>query len=202
MAPVLIGANLFVVVVCVCMRFRPAALLLLPLSFCLGQNKDDESQKALLSDPHYQFTKAELFLAEGNYAEALRYYRLAADQGSAEAQCGLANMYREGQGVPQDDKEAVWLYRLSAEKGWPPAQFNLGVMYDNGRGVPQDYAEAARWYKITADLDIADAEYNLGVLYANGKGVPQDYKEAARLYRRAAETRELKEAAFNLAVLY
>ena len=53
-------------------------------------------------------------------------------------------MYANGQGVPEDDAEAVRWYRLGAEQGDAAAQSNLGVMYATGQGVPEDDAEAVR----------------------------------------------------------
>ena len=41
----------------------------------------------------------------------------AAEQGFAEAQFFLGNMYYEGQGVPKDDKQAVYWLKKSAEQG-------------------------------------------------------------------------------------
>ncbi len=73
-------------------------------------------------------------------------------------------MYDNGQGVPEDDAEAVRWYRLAADQGNATAQFNLGVMYDTGRGVPQDDAEAVRWYRLAADQGDADAQFNLGFI--------------------------------------
>ena len=46
--------------------------------------------------------------------EALKWYRLAAEQGHAKAQYNLGWMYFNGNGVPEDDKEAVKWYRLAA----------------------------------------------------------------------------------------
>ena len=86
-----------------------------------------------------------------DYAEAVRWYRKAADQGNADAQFSLGYMYDNGQGVPQDYAEAARWYRKAADQGDADAQFNLGYMYDKGQGVPQDYAEAARWYRKAAD---------------------------------------------------
>ena len=64
-------------------------------------------------------------------AEAARWYRLAADQGLADAQNNLGLMYDNGEGVPEDDAEAVRWYRLAADQGDAGAQ-NLGVMYADG----------------------------------------------------------------------
>ena len=41
-----------------------------------------------------------------DYAEAVKWFRLAADQGDAGAQSILGVMYDEGHGVPQDYAEA------------------------------------------------------------------------------------------------
>ncbi len=52
-----------------------------------------------------------------DYAEAVKWYRLAAEQGDASAQYNLGIMYINGKGVPQDYAEAVKWYRLAAEQG-------------------------------------------------------------------------------------
>ena len=57
-------------------------------------------------------------------------------------------MYVNGQGVPQDDAEAVLWWRLAANQRYTEAQFNIGSMYVNGRGVPQDYVEAHMWFNL------------------------------------------------------
>ena len=96
-------------------------------------------------------------------------------------------MYDNGNGVPDDDAEAVRWYRLSVEQGFAAAQYNLGLMYEHGNGVPEDDAEAARWYRLSAEQGFASAQYNLGLMYAEGNGVPEDDAEAVRWYRLAAE---------------
>ena len=78
-------------------------------------------------------------------------------------------MYVEGQGVRQDDAQAVQWYRKAAEQGDAKAQSNLGLMYYNGQGVRQDYIQAVQWYRKAAEQGLADAQYNLGVAYVKGK---------------------------------
>ena len=114
----------------------------------------------------------------GDFATALKLMLPLAERGDAKAQVNLGLMYDNGEGVPQDDAEAVRWYRLAAEQGNADAQVNLGVMYDVGQGVPQDYAEAVRWYRLAAEQGDADAQVNLGAMYGNGEGVPQDYVQA------------------------
>ncbi len=84
------------------------------------------------------------------YAEAVKWYRRAAEQGDARAQNNLGIMYDECRGVPQDDAEALKWYRRAAEQGHALAQSQLGVMYGNGRGVPQDYVQAHLWFNLSA----------------------------------------------------
>ena len=91
-----------------------------------------------------------------DYSEAMRWFRLAAEQGHAEAQFNLGARYATGRGVPEDDREAVRWYRLAAEQGNFRAQFNLGSMYRNGEGVPQDYVQAHKWFNIAASSAEAD----------------------------------------------
>ena len=73
-----------------------------------------------------------------------------AEQGDASAQFNLGLMYDKGEGVLEDDKEAVKWFRKAAEQGYAIAQLNLGGMYYNGKGVLEDYATAYAWFNIAA----------------------------------------------------
>jgi TPR repeat protein len=83
-------------------------------------------------------------------AAGLAELRAQAEQGDAEAQYNLGFMYEKGQGVPQDDTEAVRWLRLAAEQGDVQAQSNLGGMYSHGRGVEQDILQAHMWSNLAA----------------------------------------------------
>ena len=86
-----------------------------------------------------------------DYAEAVRWYRKAADQGFAYAQLSLGICYKNGQGVTQDYAEAVKWYRKAADQGYAKAQNNLGVCYYNGQGVTKDLDKAKElWRKAAA----------------------------------------------------
>ena len=97
-----------------------------------------------------------------------------AEQGDAIAQTLLGTMYLHGQGVKQDDFEAVkWLLQ-AAEQGDAEAQVNLGAMYANGHGVKQDYAESVKWVKKAAENGSAAGQFKLGVAYLLGLSVQKD----------------------------
>ena len=84
--------------------------------------------------------QAESFYTRGNdyysgrngyrqdYAEAVRWYRKAAEQGYAKAQGSLGWMYEQGLGIPKDGAEAVKWYRKAADQGNAVAQRFLGRM--------------------------------------------------------------------------
>ena len=86
----------------------------------------------------------------GDYTTALQEWTPLADQGDAFAQYNLGQMYRRGDGVLQDDAEAVRWYRLAADQGDADAHNNLGYMYQNGQGVLEDNVMAHMWYNIGA----------------------------------------------------
>ncbi|MGP8201252.1 MAG: trypsin-like peptidase domain-containing protein [Limisphaerales bacterium] len=132
-----------------------------------------------------------------DYAEAVNWFRIAAEQGNPRAQLLLGLHYQNGDGVRQDYAEAVKWLRKAAEQGGAEAQYSLGVCYDLGHGVRQDYAEAVKWYLKAAGQGDAMAQYNLGVCYSRGQGVPQDDAEAAKRYRQAAG-QDVLAAEYNL----
>ena len=120
-------------------------------------------------------------------AEAVKWYRKAAEQGNASGQWFLGWHYEKGQGVKQDYGEAVKWYRKAAEQGNAGAQNSLGICYKTGRGVKQDYGEAVKWYSKAAEQGNSDGQANMGRCCEQGRGVPKDYASAVDWYRKAAE---------------
>ena len=59
-----------------------------------------------------------------DYAEAVRWYRMAAEQGHTGAQSNLGVMYAKGEGVPQDDVLAHMWFNLAAAAGEQNASKN------------------------------------------------------------------------------
>ena len=127
------------------------------------------------------------------YTQSVLWFRKAAEQGDADAQDALGNLYYDGHGPLSMQlimhghyaQAALW-FRRAAEQGDADAQYNLGLLYDNGYGVPQERPEAAAWYRKAADQGDAKAQWSLGGSYFDGQGVPQDYTEAYFWYDLAA----------------
>ncbi len=80
----------------------------------------------------------------------MKWYRRAADQGDADAQLKIGDMYFEGRAVAQDYSEAGQWYRFAADHGNAAAQYNLGILYAKGQGVPLDNILAHMWFNLAA----------------------------------------------------
>ena len=73
----------------------------------------------------------------------------AAEQGDANAQLNLGVMYRNGQGVPKDDSQAVNWYRKAAEQGHSEALFKLAKIYELGSDIEQNFVLAQTFYNLS-----------------------------------------------------
>ena len=54
---------------------------------------------------------------EQDLSEAVKWFRLAAEQGYAPAQFNLGASYNNGEGVAENKDEAIKWFRLAAEQG-------------------------------------------------------------------------------------
>ena len=96
----------------------------------------------------------------GDYDEARRLFRIAADQGDPRAQSWLGFMYEEGLGVEKSDAEAYRWYRKAAGQGDARAKRKLqssveklrelGIKYEFGHGVEQNTLKARYFYELAA----------------------------------------------------
>jgi TPR repeat protein len=89
-----------------------------------------------------------------NDAEALKWYRKAAELGSEEGMYNLAGVYENGYGVKQDYQEAVKWYRKAAEREHAGAHYALARLYEQGQGVPKDLKQSAEWRRKGEALDL------------------------------------------------
>jgi TPR repeat protein len=164
--------------------------LALALTCVACTSKEDDFQKARKAEQSH------------NTIEAIGT-RKAAEQGDAQAQNNLGQMYRYGEGeVPKNSAEAMKWYRKATDQGMTYAQIQLGTMYNIGEGVPMNNVEAVRWYRQAADRGDAYAQYLLGQMFYLGEGgVPRDFVEAAKWYQKAADQGGVA-AQFNIGSMY
>ncbi|MCH2171837.1 caspase family protein [Myxococcota bacterium] len=88
-----------------------------------------------------------------NYATALAVWLPAAEEGNAEAQNYVGEIFERGLGRPADYATAAVWYRRAAEQEFSAAQINLGQLYERGLGVEPDVTEALRWYDRAAGIE-------------------------------------------------
>lgn len=160
------------------------------------------------NDANAQLRLAEQYIGHDDWhfrhyspEESDRFFRMAVDNGSAEAPLKLGDKcYNHSKLV-----EAVKWYRMAAMRGSKAAQLKLGriFMSDRFRGIARDYAEARKWYLMAAEQagqtrrewqegqDDAEAAFCLGRIYAEGLGVDPDYAEAWKWFSRLTRDYDL-----------
>ncbi len=113
-----------------------------------------------------------------------------AEQGHAVAQFNLGLKYAKGEGVPENDAEAVKWYRKAAEQGNAVAQGQLGFMYAQGKGVPEDYVLAYAWLNLAAAQGIKNARETKDVLRPRmtPEQVARAQELSATLFKRINES--------------
>ena len=137
----------------------------------------------------------------GDFKKAYQLWLIEAEKGNTFAQSYLGVLYAKGQGVAQDDKEALKWFRLAVVQGDATTQINLGSLYAKGQGVSQDDKEALKWFRLAAAQGEAKAQRHLGAMYARGRGVSPDDEAAAKWFYLAAVQGDAK-AQFSLGVMY
>jgi len=132
--------------------------------------------------------RADRAYVRGDYRAAVKELRDLAEHGEARAQYDLALLYDKGQGVAQDDKQALHWYRKAAEQGEARAQYNVGLMYAKGQGVQQDDVEAYLWIGLAAAQGEARAPDARAFL--DGRMAPDQIAKGQALIREYLERKK------------
>lgn len=82
-----------------------------------------------------------------SYASALQVWLPMAQQGDANAQNKVGEIYEKGLGGAPDYEMAALWYKRAAEQGFSRAQVNLGFLHEKGFGVPKDLKLSLQWYR-------------------------------------------------------
>ncbi|KAJ3209477.1 hypothetical protein HDU67_006176 [Dinochytrium kinnereticum] len=109
----------------------------------MGTDKEDAKSRNLLA-ACYEVGRC----VPQNSKEAVRLYRLAAEEGSGAAMCNLARCLEIGLGGVVDVDEALDLSRVAAQRGYPAAMTRMGLRFLLGNhGVKQNFEEAVKWFR-------------------------------------------------------
>lgn len=136
-----------------------------------------------------------LDMAEHN-EEAVKYFRLAAEQGIAEGYYALGAMHASGEGVTRDVGAArQWMTR-AAQAGHGQAVRAVAIAYmQGGLGIAESERqspEALRWIERAAELDSVAAIDRLALAFRQGQlGLAPDPKKAEALEARSRALRKI-----------
>ncbi|MFT5486384.1 MAG: TPR repeat protein [Paracoccaceae bacterium] len=117
--------------------------------------------------------------------KAERWFQLAADQGDAEGQYWLANMYYL-EGRTEKMPAALELLRRSSEQEFWPATSRLGRFRFHGHPIPQHTEQGLRFLRAAANAGDANAQYDLGNALFYGTNIERNHAQAALWLQRAA----------------
>lgn len=117
-----------------------------------------------------------------NLSEAVRWYRLAADQNNRDGQYNLSQSLLQGTGVEIDQEEGMKYLIKAANNNHPAALHNLGCKLDRDGNCEQ----AFECYKKAAELGYASAQHNLAICYLNGDGTQCNQSKAIYWFKIAA----------------
>lgn len=149
----------------------------------------DPDAQYRLGDSYYIIDSRKPNLDSLNGQEAVKWYRLAAEQGYLWAQVRLGDIYYMGairgdgthrdQDVLPDHQEAAKWYLLAAGRGNAKAQHALTLMYSLGEGVSKNGREAVKWLRLAADNGHIQSQVMLGQwLDDGGPSIVQNSVEA------------------------
>jgi len=160
------------------------------LEFATGAVLDERSipknQPYVADDPLTAGLKA---ANSGDGATAVKLLLPLAKHGNIYAQSSLGMIYEGGEGVKENDVEAVKWFRKAAENGEVNAQFALGIKYEIGKGIKQDYVQAYKWLNISIEHieDFPKSANRNGIIKTRNDlaslMTPEQIAEAQRLTR-------------------
>lgn len=153
-----------------------------------GVPKDESAAKTLLESsaakvPAASYALGLMLLTDGkpdSDRRAVTLFQDAALRGDADAQYGLAVIYKEGRGVPKSPSDAaLWMGRAALSKN-VAAETEYGIMLFNGEGVGRNEQAAAAMFRRAAEKNGAVAQNRLARLYFAGRGVRRDLVQGAK----------------------
>ncbi|OHS93305.1 hypothetical protein TRFO_11932 [Tritrichomonas foetus] len=137
--------------------------------------KQAASKKLPESQYQYGCILADGIGLERNPVEAARYFKYAIENGNADANAGLGELYEKGDGVPRDYAKALDCYRQAANMNSMRGCINLGRFLLKGIGGTEILVnDGIESLKKAADNEIPEALYLLGEFYHYGIVDPND----------------------------
>lgn len=192
-----------------------------PITKLFGSGNSDEASEEIEEDLFDKLTRsadegelesqielAYIYLygiddVEQDFAKALHYYTLAAEQKDPIALNNLGSLYFSGIGTQRDIRKALGLFREAADLGNDNAALNLAFIYLTGGKKDAERNKKAIELFEKAHEKNNIAKFMLGYAYYKGFVVPQDYEKAFQLIKAASDSpAQIDEAQLILARMY
>ncbi len=122
---------------------------------------------------------------KASYSEAVAPCTSAAEEGDANAQTTLGEIYDHSKGVAADAAQSARWWEKASAQGHLPAQNLLALKYYYGGtvfgpevGWKQDYNKAMEIWRSSAEQGEPTSQFMLGEMYKLGQGVPRNPETA------------------------
>ena len=127
-----------------------------------------------------------IYYNQKNYVKKVEWYKKSAEEGYDWGMYNLATCYRDGEGVQEDQKQAIaWFqkaYELHGDAAGDAAN-GIGLIYYR----QNKYVKKVEWYKKSAEEGYDWGMRNLGKCYRDGEGVQVDLEQAKAWFQKAYE---------------
>ncbi|QIM63634.1 hypothetical protein A1D29_10205 [Pasteurellaceae bacterium Orientalotternb1] len=133
--------------------------------------------------------------------QMLKWYQLAVDKGSKEAQFQLGLHYFFGETVEQDVEKAIALFEQFAEQSDGDIKAEMAMRFHLGKDFPKDDKKARYWLEQAVKWGHVGAEYWLGLFNMRGIGGEKNLEQANYWLNKALEDGE-ERAEIYLALLH
>jgi TPR repeat protein len=131
----------------------------------------------LLGLPFVVKANAPMMFADASSSIFRFQYKLA-EQGNAEAQYKVGEMYELGRGVEKNREKAREWYTMAAKQGHPKSKYRLLFLDIQKSGMNVERKQQLDQLQKEASTGVGDAQYFLGRMYAAGVGLPKSYENA------------------------
>ena len=138
---------------------------------------------------------------EKDYAQAFKYYNMAAMQNDSIAINNMGSLYFSGIGTEKSLSKAAQMFEKAAQMGNTEAAVNLAFIYLTKGSSLNNPREAIQLLKSASEAGNPTAKYLLGYAYFKGLVVDKNYKKAIALIRAAANA-HYADAEYMLGYMY
>ena len=135
--------------------------------FWLKKSADRNNLNAILDLAKYLYDTLQ-------YDEAFEWYYKGSTLNNNICQYNLSNMFKNGQGIEQDDELYIFWLKKSADNNYEKALTEMGDIYYDGFYIDKDLKKALKCYKKAADKNYLPACLNLSIMYFEGQGTKKD----------------------------